>query len=290
MPNSAISRSCIFLLLSVFVLSEASGSKLYVDNQSGMDEFDGSSRVVYDGGAGPVRTIRRSLELARTGDTIVIANHGVPYYESIQLVGVRHSGHEHASPFRILGNGAVLSGAMPVPATAWRNVKPSLWKFTPWRKGHYLLLDGTTPLPEQSIPEGSIELPEIPAGHWCAWKGSVYYRTQPDARPQEQELRFAAGGVGVSLYNVRGVEIADLTLRHFRLDGVNAHDLCQDVVLVNVTALENGRAGVCVAGSSQVQVRESKLTGNREHSLLITERAGAELEGTEVSSPPTVQE
>ena len=41
-------------------------------------------------------------------DIISLADTGVPYYESISLVGTRHSGTGER-PFMILGNGATLS-------------------------------------------------------------------------------------------------------------------------------------------------------------------------------------
>ena len=294
---SNVTRGRVFLIrtaLTVFcavLLSDLSthAGTIYVDNRIGNDGFSGTSRVAAIGKDGPVRTIRRALQLIRAGDTVILANHGDPYYESMELVGRRCCGHDESVPLRILGNGAVLSGARGIPASAWRQTQSRLWRFTPWRKGYYLLLKDGHPLPEQPCQPEADALPGIPEGHWCAWKGSIYYNPGSLATPADQKLQFAAKSVGLTLYDVHGIRIADLTFRHFRLDGINAHDRCRDVVLENVTACENGRAGLCVAGSSDVVVRDSKLTDNRCHSVLITEQAGAALERTELSQPATVR-
>ncbi|NOX56933.1 MAG: right-handed parallel beta-helix repeat-containing protein [Planctomycetes bacterium] len=294
------------LIAIVSVLATARptvGATIYVDNRMGSDSFDGSSSTVAPGQMGPVRTIRQALKLARPGDTVVLANHGVPYYESVQLVGSRHSGMGLATgrqpdrdcppdviPFRLEGNGAIISGARPVPPGAWQRVGEDLWRFIPWRKGHYLLLKEGKPVPEETRLREPATLSALPAGRWCVWKGAIYYRAQPLELPSERRFEYAADGVGLTLYNVRFVHISNVTFRHFRLDGINAHDLCRCVVLENVTCEENGRAGLCVAGSSRVQVRNSRLVNNRKHSLLVTERAEAALEQVQLSQPPTLRE
>lgn len=260
---------------------------IYVDNRRGDDAYDGRLPEPVSPFVGPVQTIARGLQLARTGDTVHVASTGVPYYESLALFGPRHSGFSTV-PFTIAGNGAVVDGAVPVPASAWREIGPGLWKMTPWRKGHYQLLLGDAVVPEHRPAPGAADFAKLPVGEWTAWKGSIYYRAEFDVLPPDEPFRFAYHGVGLSLYRIRYVHVRDLTFRNFRLDGINAHDLSSDVVFENVRTVQNGRAGVAVGGSASVLLRGCELAGNRMHSLLVTEQAAAEVEESKLDEPATV--
>ena len=113
-----------FLILAVLAINgiPADAKTIYVDNQSGADRADGLIEKPTNEFSGPVRTIKRAMQLARSGDVINIASTGVPYYESLSIVGRRLSGTTDES-FRIVGNGAVLSGAHAVPETGWQKAE-----------------------------------------------------------------------------------------------------------------------------------------------------------------------
>src|SRR5439155_352119 len=134
-----------------------------------------------------------------------------------------------------------------------------VWRFTPRRKAFYQLISGEKALPEHPLPPGAGNLPEIPAGHWCAWRGSIYYRGLPGKSRTQNDapLAFAAEEVGITLLDVDDVTIHNLELRHFRLDGVNAHDRCKHVILDSVRFIENGRAGLAAGGSSLIGLKDS---------------------------------
>jgi len=148
-----------------FLLSDCcTAGVIYVDNRKGSDALNGAFRNLVDIRSGPVRTIRRGLQLAANGDTIVLTNNGMPYFESIQLVGSRHSGFGKRM-FTIVGNGAIIDGAQRVPPAAWMPVAGDLWKLVPWRKGHYQLILDDRPVLEHPLPQGAKTISEIPAGH-----------------------------------------------------------------------------------------------------------------------------
>jgi hypothetical protein len=266
-------------VLGVFVFAIAAARSLtaadvYVDNLRGDDICDGGSPKPVDERSGPVRTIRRGLKMILPGDTLYLANTGVPYYESLEIVGPRFNGG-----FTLEGNGAVVSGAKIVPFDAWKYMGDEVWRFRPRRKAFYQLISGEKALPEFPCPPGTATLPEIPAGHWCAWRGAIYYRALP-GRSQTQNdppLSFAAEEVGITLLDVEEAVIHNLELRHFRLDGVNAHDRCRRVVLDAVRLIENGRAGLAVGGSSTVGIKDSTVQGNRLVSILNAEVAQTEV-------------
>ncbi len=279
------------LLLSVVVglvpIQTVCAATIYVNNRIGSDALDGKSSGLLGAKAGPVRTIRRALRIADSADIVVLANTGTPYYESIQLFGKRHSGIG-IGKFTIIGNGAVVSGARLVLPKAWRLVGSDLWKLTPWRKGHYQLILDAKPLPEHKDVASSADLLKIPPGHWAAWRGSIYFKTKPLESPDLRNYAIAMLSVGLTLCDVRDVQVIGVTFRHFRLDGINAHDRCRNVVFDDVKSIENGRAGLVVAGSSSVRLVKSELANNRVHSLMVTERGDAVVDKSTFSQPPTV--
>jgi hypothetical protein len=265
------------LALVVITLSAARSlpaADVYVDNTRGDDICDGASILPIDERSGPVRTIRRGLKLIGPGDTLHLANNGVPYFESLEIVGARFNGG-----FTLEGNRAVVSGAKVVPFDAWKYMGDEVWRFTPRRKAFYQLVNGDRALPESPCPRGAATLPEIPAGHWCTWRGSVYYRALPGKSQTQNDppLSFAAEEVGITLLDVEEVVIHNLEVRHFRLDGINAHDRCRRVILDSVRLIENGRAGLAVGGSSTVGIKDSIVEGNRLVSILNAEVAQTEV-------------
>lgn len=255
---------------------------LFADNLVGDDINDASADHRIDERTGPVRTIGRALKLVRPGDTLHIANHGTPYYESLEIVGPRFWGE-----FTIEGNGAVLSGARAIPFEAWKYLGDDVWRFVPRRKAFYQLLGGEKPLPEFHCPPGAAALPEIPAGHWCGWRGAIYYRAVPGGPSlRDLPLAFAADEVGITLLDADGVIIHNLEVRHFRLDGINVHDRCRNVILDSVRLIENGRAGLAVGGSSLVGLKDSTLEGNRLAQVLNAEVAQTEILSSQLGPVP----
>jgi hypothetical protein len=274
---------CAWLLV---LTGLARGETLYVDSRLGDDHNDGLTASDEGGGNGPLRTLRRAVEIAQPGDEIRLTNNGAPYFGGVTLFGDRHSGLAGGA-FTITGNGAVLSGAKPVPEQSWELAHDMIWRLVPLRKAYYqLLLDGKA-IPEAACPPDAKSLPELQAGQWCAWRGAIYYRADVGGDPNRMNFALADDEAGLTLLDVHNVVIRGLTLRHFRLDGVNAHDRCREVLLDHVISTENGRSGVAVAGTSKVYLLDSELTANRVHSLLITERGEADLEGCKLDRPPT---
>jgi hypothetical protein len=192
-------------------------------------------------------------------------------------------------PFRVIGNGAVLSGAKPVPAASWRSVD-GLWQLAPRRKGRFLLLRDGKPLPRHTLPRNgpAPTLESIPDGHWGVWRGKIHYRTSELLDTGIAQLAIATGDCGITLFAVRHVQIENLIVQHWRLDGISAPGLCFDVVLKNVVCRENGRAGLVVSGTSQIRGETLELTDNLEHSLLIENYGLADVVDGKFSKPPTL--
>ena len=264
----------VTLIAGVIFTIPAFAGEIYVDSSMGRDAYDGASVDARGATSGPVATLGRAVELAQFSDVIVLRNTGIPYYGSISLTGERHSGTQY-HPFVIEGNGATISGLRAVPPGSWQRIGPKLWKLTLTRKGYYRLLRNGRPLPEY-IPEDGLEpLSNLKSGHWVAWRGSLYFRQDGDNPPDDQAFAFAADQTGISLHQVSNVLISNVTLEHFRFDGLHAQGLCDGVILDNVTSIENGRAGVVSSGASRIELFGGKIAGNGRHQLLVIDRSFA---------------
>jgi hypothetical protein len=131
-----------FCLILVLWSIPAAGREIFVDNRSGDDRSTGQQLRNTPAQPGPVRTLARALRLAQSGDAIVLAKTGVPYQESISLVGSRYSGTPQ-QPFTIRGNGAVLDGSTAIPSEAWKPYEAAVFRFRPRLMAHQqLFLDG----------------------------------------------------------------------------------------------------------------------------------------------------
>lgn len=286
---SAIFRTLLLGATLLACSSQLSAGVVYVNSRVGNDAFNGRSEFPVNRRVGPVRTLQRAASRLCVGDSIVLADNGVPYFGSLSLVNHCHSGLP-AHPVEIVGNGAIISGARPIPREAWTNVDLDLWRITPIQKRYLQLSRGNETLPSYDLPWSLTYLPNAPTDHWYREGRSIVLKTAPGEHPALQPLDLAREDVGLTLLGVEHVVIRDVTLRHFRLDGINVHDRCHNIVLDNVVCEGNGRAGVAVGGTSQVVIRNSLLVDNREHSLLITELGQAEVTDSEMMRQPTIAE
>lgn len=274
-----------FVLVVLASSMPASAKVIYVDNRIGNELNDGSAPSIVGLRSGPVKSFTRARLLMGPGDVIEIANTGEPYYDSLRLIGARSSGVP-SQPVVVNGNGAIIDGSDPVDPESWKSLGGGLWRLEPRQKGWYRLVRGTEDVPEVGAPGEA--LPTPPPGHWAAWRGAIYYQILPDEIPSLEPFRVASREAGLFLYGVSNVVVRDLRLRYFHLDGVNAHDQVYDVVLQNISAEDNGRSGIFVGGSSDLVIRGGSTGGNREASLLLREKAKANLQDVKLDAEPVL--
>jgi hypothetical protein len=263
-------RACILAVLGGMLLTTTGAARdWYVDNVAGNDVKNGFSPRSTSAADGPVRTIAKALRHADHRDRIILANTGEPYRESITLHG-RHRGSEN-EPFLIQGNGAILDGQMPVPDDAWEFHRGEVFTFQPRRlsAAQQLFFDGK-PLARGAGPTADGRLPPLGEMEWRYFGERIQFRPEPQRLPQAYELTYASQRVGITLYQVINVEIQDLIVQGYQLDGINAHDSAFGVRLVGVTARGNGRSGVSIGGASQVTL-EGCLVGDNGHAQVRTE-------------------
>jgi hypothetical protein len=248
-----LTRILIFSMTAVVACAGSVQARdIFVNNESGDNRRDGSSAVMVGLAGGPCRSIGRALQLAKTGDRIIVAATGKPYRESITLQAGRHSGVERR-PFEIIGNGAVLDGSQPVPRNVWRHVGDEVYRFRPSRMAYHNLFLDDKPVARKTVKRGDL-LPKLEPLEWCLFDRHVYFRPEPGRIPRDYELSHTTLPVGISLYETRHVIIQDLVVQGFQLDGVNAHDSVFDATLVELTCRGNGRSGIAINGASRVKI------------------------------------
>ncbi len=240
----------------------------FVNNVAGDDIKDGLSEVSTSAESGPVRTIAKALRGASRMDRIIIANTGAAYHESITVCG-KHSGRPEA-PFTIIGNGAVLDGSTDVPDDDWEFYRGEVFRFQPQRMPSQMLFLGGKPLARGGKIDAQGRMQALQPLEWTYYEGYIYFRPEAGRLPQQYDLTFASQTVGITLYRVLNVEIQDLTIQGYQLDGINAHDSAFDVKLVGLTCRGNGRSGVSIGGASRVEL-EACLVGDNGVAQVRTE-------------------
>jgi hypothetical protein len=257
----------IGFLLALLVAGPAGGRDLYVDNRGGDDQSTGTQPRNRSDGSGPLRTLTRALRLAGPGDHIRLTDTGLPYRESVSLVGNRLSGTA-VGPLVLDGNGAVLDGSLEVPAGQWEFYRDNRFRFRPPRIEFYqLFLDGR-PAARVFAAAASDSPPKLQPRQWCAHQGAIYFAVEPSKLPADYALRYACLPTGITLYHVDRIVIQDLTIQGFQVDGLSAANTARRVTLRAVTCTNNGRSGLAVGGASQVDVESCLLRGNGVAQLL----------------------
>lgn len=214
------------------------------------------------------------MELARSGDRIVLDPHSGPYRESISFVGTEASGSVNM-PLILEGCGAVLDGSALVPTDIWQHYRENIYRFQltmqPANWTFFHLMDHGRPLKKIAVESDARRIPELEPNSWCIFKGFLYFRAgdrQSTVHHSDYDLSYSQLLTGISLIQVREVRIHDLTVQGFQLDGISAARSAENVVLDNVTCRANGRSGLAIGGSSSVYVGYSTFQDNHQTQVL----------------------
>ena len=270
MPFLAIPLVVVCLVVSVGGFAK----DIYVSQRLGHDRNSGEKAENVGAFTGPVRTLKRALELAENGDRLILDPSGGPYRESITLFGRQHGG-EPNDPFIIEGQGAVLDGTEPLPKEIWQHYRGDVYRFQPTMKPidftFFLLLDRDKPLQKVVAMSNAKEPPNLEPGEWCLFKGIVYFRAEPKKSPMYgsyYEFSYGARMSGITLLHVRNVRIHDLTIQGFQVDGISATNSAQNIVLDNVVCRANGRSGVTIGGASSLSAGYGMFADNQTTQVL----------------------
>lgn len=252
-------RLSLAALLLACTTTSLAARDIFVDNVHGDDRKGGQSPDSQGVVGGPCRSIAKALRIAKAGDRIVLANHGVPYRECISVQAGSHSGDANF-PFQIQGNGATLDGTMSLADAQWEAVGDYLFRTRPARMSYNQLFLDDQPLVRQRASGGN--LATLKPLEWFLANGWLYFRCEKDRLPQSYNLSCCVHQVGITLYDVHDVIVENLTIRGFFLDGVNAHDTTTRTDLIGLTCKDNGRSGISVGGASRVRIDSCNASGN----------------------------
>ncbi len=241
--------------------STAVARDIHVNNLAGDDRADGNASQTVSGVSGPVRSIAKALRLAEAGDRIVLANTGQAYRESLSLTGSKHGGSP-VSPFVIEGNGAVLEGAIDVPAGTWQHYRGDVFYFQPAGLGYQQLFFEGRPAIRRPTTRADVSLPPLEPREWCFVRGKIFFRVERGRLPEDYELGYCRLRTGITLYHVRDVVIKDLFVQGFQFDGITASDGVRGARIEGVTCRGNGRSGISVGGASIVEITGCVLGSN----------------------------
>jgi hypothetical protein len=262
-----IARAIVAMLPLAMVLAAAvEADDIHVDNVNGDDARNGLVNLVGSANSGAVRTIGRALELARSGDQIIIANTGIPYQECITLQSPRHGGSS-LFPFRVISDGAILDGTGPVRLDAWEHVAGDVYRFQPQLKSYQMMYLEGRPLKRADDPA------TLEPMQWALSKGWIYFRTEAGRLPASWDLSCCRHQTGITLYECSHVQITGLIVQGFQLDGINAHGGVDHVSISECTLRGNGRSGLSCGGASSVVLRDS-ISGNNFEAQIRTEGLG----------------
>lgn len=241
---------------------------IYVNNVEGDDTSNGGESVNVRTRNGPVRTLAKALRLAMPGDRIVLTNTGLPYRESVSLVGWRNGG-SGVHPLVIEGNGAALDGSAPVPPDAWEHYRDAVFRFHPPQGAYQQLLYEGKPVRRVFASMTADAPPQLQPGEWALVQGWIYFCVHPRRLPDSYSLSYAEKTVGITLYHVRDVTIQNLIVQHFQLDGINAANSARELSVIGCKVRGNGRSGIVLGGDSQAKIHQC-LLGNNGYAQVLT--------------------
>jgi hypothetical protein len=283
-------RRDLWIVVCVLLCAHTAVARdLYVDNVTGSDSSSGQYET-WQQNTGPLRSLNRALSMAGPGDHVLLANTGVPYREMIGLSSGQHNG-DATGPFTIDGRGATLDGSQSVPVQAWEFYSGPVFRFRPPRMAFGQLFRDGKPLVRR-VAGVDGRLPELEPLEWSLYDTYIYFRVETDKLPGDYGLAYAGLQTGITIYNVHGILIANLTVQGFQLDGINAFDTVRDCRLQNVVCRGNGRAGLTVAGSSKVDLVGSLLGNNGEAQLRTEAWSTTRVSGSQLldnTAPPLVR-
>ena len=240
-----------FWVLTLLLAGEAAGATIHVNNVTGNDTRTGAS------GAEPVATLRRAVQLAQAGDTILLASTGVPFRESLSITS-GHGGKPDA-PLVVEGCGAVLTGLRDVPPDAWQRLSNGIY-FQPLRRfganNPYLVGH------EGRIPSSRGGLSNLaPGQHYWATNG-VYFLPEPGRTPADYALKGLLLGEGVAIRDASYVTVRNLTCEYFSNDGFNVHGESRGLLFENIVSRHNGDDGFSIHEDVGAIVRHAHLYDN----------------------------
>ena len=275
----------------------AEAKTVYVNNTMGDDRFTGEREDFDVVEAGPVRTIARATELARLGDTISLADTGVPYQECVSLTNKNASGINAEFPFILDGNGASLDGRVTVEHEKWEHFKEiykndkdnppeyqgdifrlHVAKYYPNAVCYCMLFVDAMPVQNKSAEPMESPVGQLNELDAALYEGYLYFRPEKGKTPEDYKLEITALRTGITLNHVDHVVIRNLIVQGFQLDGIALANSATNVVIEQCTIRGNARAGMSVGWGSDVKAKRILTCANAFSEVLTLPYSRVKLE------------
>lgn len=234
----------------LLLAGKAAAATIYVNNVTGLDTRTGASE------SEPVATLHCAVQLAKAGDTIMLAQTGIPFQESL-LITDGHGGSADA-PLVIEGQGAVLTGLRDIPSNTWVPLPDGIF-FQPLRRSganNPYLVGG-----KGRIPSAAKSHALAPGQHHWATNG-VYFLPEPGHTPADYALKGLVLGEGVAIRNASYITVRNLTCEYFSNDGFNVHGESRGLLFENIVSCHNGDDGFSIHEDVGAVVRGAHLYDN----------------------------
>lgn len=280
----------------------AEAKTVYVNNTMGDDRFSGEREDFDVVLTGPVRTIARATELASQGDTISLADTGVPYQECVSLTNKNASGINADYPFILEGNGASLDGRVTVDSRQWEHFKeiykpvkdnPSEYqgdifrlhvaKYYPNAVCYCMLFVDSMPIQNKTAEPMESPVGQLNELDAALFEGYLYFRPEKGKTPEDYNLEITSLRTGITLNHVDHVVIRNLIVQGYQLDGVALANSATNVVIEQCTIRGNARAGMSVGWGSDVQVKRILMCANAFSEVLTLPYCRVKLEKSRLS-------
>jgi hypothetical protein len=279
--KTVINKVTITALFLSFILftSAIFGRDIFVSSSVGDDNNSGLNEQENGLQGGPVRTIKRGLQLVKQGDRIIL-DPTKPYKESITLSGKNVCGRSLDDSFIIEGRGAILEGTEPIPFDVWQFHKDNIFRFQLTSPNvnltyFHIMKDGKS-LKRIQVAIDSPKLPKLEPETWCILRGYVYFRTDGKKSPmfnEDYNLTYSERKTGVSIIQATNIKINDLTIQGYQIDGIAATNGATNILLDNITCTQNGRSGIAIGGASSIAAGYSRFAENQTTQVLLLKYA-----------------
>lgn len=295
-------KRLLITLVIALIGFNAEAKTVYVNNAMGDDRFSGEREDFDVVQAGPVRTIARATELARQGDTISLADTGVPYQECVSLTNKNASGINAEYPFILEGNGASLDGRVTVDSRQWEHFKeiykpvkdnPSEYqgdifrlhvaKYYPNAVCYCMLFVDSMPVQNKTAEPMESPVGQLNELDAALFEGYLYFRPEKGKTPEDYKLEITSLRTGITLNHVDHVVIRNLIVQGYQLDGVALANSATNVVIEQCTIRGNARAGMSVGWGSDVQAKRILMCANAFSEVLTLPYCRVKLEKSRLS-------
>lgn len=239
----------VFILSLMSAALHFSAAEWFVDNRTGSDANGG------DRADAARKSFSAVTKLLKPGDTLHIANTGIPYAESLVLRG---NFGLNGKPLTVEGNGAAITGLVPLDPEKWTardngffyptGKQPSNWRLYLYSSGKRLPVSAD---PAACVP-GSFA--------WCG--DGFFLRPEEGRKPADYRLEANLRDSGVQILQGKNITVRNLISEHNGNDGFNMHGSCHGLRFENIVGRWNGDDGFSIHEDGEAYVAGAEFHDN----------------------------